>query len=1026
MSSRLLKELRSLAPWQWDARVNLHPAGASSLRDFSLIESAILEAEPGHSKTRQASETQKDVTTAPVQAIKSKPHTVTEPAIKDFTPGPSKRPASAGRPLSRPSASLGSGDPDDASSCFEVSADGGPASVQRPGPAAPPPPHPSSLDSKPAGLDARSAMSKRPRRILSSPGDPAAAAQDAPAPTPGAAASRAGARMANLLGPMEGHSTEASADTVQAASAADAVVPTPSRAAGSLSYSSRQSPISSGSPAAPQSASPWVPRSAASVRAAAGTPAQQRQQHSASKPLDFPSAAKQLQVRASLAKAMESEVTQSLQRSLRARGEAAMAAHEGSDDGDNAFNGEGQELSARQLLAARSTAAASTGGRGVSSPRAASAAAAVAARHSEAGDAHASPSSSQGSDGLSQAEVTAGAMALSALSQGAALSPPSDIAHLVGAAAAAAAGTSSLSQQGGSPAPDSPTASGQVLLLAKRSTPGAAGHSSKSLPSGNAATAGTDGGAARNSGGGGGGGVQQLEGGASPESVSELDALQEEGRGAVGSGFDDILQAVESFCKANSLAPTIENIRTILLSLQLLPAQQRSAAAAAGVSSEGPLSTDAAAAAAAPAVSQLAFTRSTGLVTALPAAQATEPLPVAALIMPPVTTMESTEAEWNSRLSAPVCAVYQQLLSGQRALHDATAASAAHSNPSHGGGPPLGAWPLNHGGMQLTSMPPPQQSANHVVREALAAAAASGMQQRAGGGAQQRFMDMEEGQVAQLPKSRAIRAGFTTTLQRSSAAADAQQGSDGSSFPGFSALSASMGGGRTDYARQQQQQQQQQPQQRKAGAGLLSSRPPAAGAGNQHGGSRGPTLLATMVSQNSLAAGGAAATTMQQAPVSHSVYGVPQPLSPSGWRSGPAWPVPGPSQQPATAQQQGHATTYRYPQQQQQQHQQASAQQQQVQALSQHMYLQQQQVPGRSLMGALPAGVQRQVLKQPSALGVAGLPVSGGGYQGLGLGMEGQENLRGMYDAYGVDPAGCAGLDASKSFNWKKSKMSSV
>ncbi|MEW5312748.1 MAG: hypothetical protein WDW38_004357 [Sanguina aurantia] len=260
MSSRLLKELRSLAPWQWDARVNLHPAGASSLRDFSLIESAILEAEPGHSKTRQASETQKDVTTAPVQAIKSKPHTVTEPAIKDFTPGPSKRPASAGRPLSRPSASLGSGDPDDASSCFEVSADGGPASVQRPGPAAPPPPHPSSLDSKPAGLDARSAMSKRPRRILSSPGDPAAAAQDAPAPTPGAAASRAGARMANLLEPMEGHSTEASADTVQAASAADAVVPTPSRAAGPARHPARARTAPACPAMSPKPAVPWVPQ----------------------------------------------------------------------------------------------------------------------------------------------------------------------------------------------------------------------------------------------------------------------------------------------------------------------------------------------------------------------------------------------------------------------------------------------------------------------------------------------------------------------------------------------------------------------------------------------------------------------------------------------------------------------------------------------------------------------------------------------------------------------------------------------
>ncbi len=32
--SRQLKELRSLMPWTWDARIEEHPAGESSLRDF--------------------------------------------------------------------------------------------------------------------------------------------------------------------------------------------------------------------------------------------------------------------------------------------------------------------------------------------------------------------------------------------------------------------------------------------------------------------------------------------------------------------------------------------------------------------------------------------------------------------------------------------------------------------------------------------------------------------------------------------------------------------------------------------------------------------------------------------------------------------------------------------------------------------------------------------------------------------------------------------------------------------------------
>jgi hypothetical protein len=32
-----LKELKSLAPWQWDARVMKHPPGAASLRDFEEV-----------------------------------------------------------------------------------------------------------------------------------------------------------------------------------------------------------------------------------------------------------------------------------------------------------------------------------------------------------------------------------------------------------------------------------------------------------------------------------------------------------------------------------------------------------------------------------------------------------------------------------------------------------------------------------------------------------------------------------------------------------------------------------------------------------------------------------------------------------------------------------------------------------------------------------------------------------------------------------------------------------------------------
>lgn len=34
---RMLKELKNLAPWQWDSRVGKHPPGAAALRDFSKV-----------------------------------------------------------------------------------------------------------------------------------------------------------------------------------------------------------------------------------------------------------------------------------------------------------------------------------------------------------------------------------------------------------------------------------------------------------------------------------------------------------------------------------------------------------------------------------------------------------------------------------------------------------------------------------------------------------------------------------------------------------------------------------------------------------------------------------------------------------------------------------------------------------------------------------------------------------------------------------------------------------------------------
>lgn len=34
MTSRTLKELRSLSPWAWDNKCDKHPAGPAALKDF--------------------------------------------------------------------------------------------------------------------------------------------------------------------------------------------------------------------------------------------------------------------------------------------------------------------------------------------------------------------------------------------------------------------------------------------------------------------------------------------------------------------------------------------------------------------------------------------------------------------------------------------------------------------------------------------------------------------------------------------------------------------------------------------------------------------------------------------------------------------------------------------------------------------------------------------------------------------------------------------------------------------------------
>lgn len=58
--SRQLKELRSLMPWTWDARIEEHPAGESSLRDFKDVYRWT-----GDEKGRRSSAAPRDASAAP-------------------------------------------------------------------------------------------------------------------------------------------------------------------------------------------------------------------------------------------------------------------------------------------------------------------------------------------------------------------------------------------------------------------------------------------------------------------------------------------------------------------------------------------------------------------------------------------------------------------------------------------------------------------------------------------------------------------------------------------------------------------------------------------------------------------------------------------------------------------------------------------------------------------------------------------------------------------------------------------------
>lgn len=47
MASRMLKELKSLSPWQWDTRVMKHPVGPGTLKDFEQVRGGPHHTTPG-------------------------------------------------------------------------------------------------------------------------------------------------------------------------------------------------------------------------------------------------------------------------------------------------------------------------------------------------------------------------------------------------------------------------------------------------------------------------------------------------------------------------------------------------------------------------------------------------------------------------------------------------------------------------------------------------------------------------------------------------------------------------------------------------------------------------------------------------------------------------------------------------------------------------------------------------------------------------------------------------------------------
>eukprot|EP00798_Chlamydomonas_sp_ICE-L_P018543 gene18543-25050_t len=107
MTSRMLKELKSLAPWQWDSQVESHPPGAASLRDFERIDKVF--EDPASGKTRQQDINLKIAQGTPITAIKMRRMSSTGSGgrMQEDTPGSampgSKKPRdSANRSIGTP------------------------------------------------------------------------------------------------------------------------------------------------------------------------------------------------------------------------------------------------------------------------------------------------------------------------------------------------------------------------------------------------------------------------------------------------------------------------------------------------------------------------------------------------------------------------------------------------------------------------------------------------------------------------------------------------------------------------------------------------------------------------------------------------------------------------------------------------------------------------------------------------------------------------------------------------------------